>query len=279
MLVLKDDALAILSVDEYERVQSVLKANKALSPRHTKYHYTPLQGFVYCHCGRKTAGTTKRSKVTDRHWRYFRCGVHRNITANAEELWGQARDIFAAIVTDPIQVIPALNEHLRTQESRDDLEDRKRSIDAELKDLDKAFERAVRLFAILDGYGEDKLKAEVERIKSRKASLETDLEAVGQALRTDSETKLTEERVREVCGQLAKVLDRADDGEWKSLLRDFGFKITLHPDGEHVMRVSVNVVPSAPDCVAPTLNDATEFAGLWTLGDAFGTPSEVPAFM
>jgi len=117
--------------------------------------------------------------------------------------------------------------------------------------LDKAFERAVRLFAILDGYGEDKLKAEVERIKSRKASLETDLDAVREALRTDYETKLTEERVREVCGQLAKVLDNADDGEWKSLLRDFGFKIILQPGGEHVMRVSVNVVPSASNYVAP----------------------------
>ena len=99
-----------------------------------------------------------------------------------------------------MHVIPALNEQLRSQESREDLEDHKRFINAELKDLDKAFERAVRLFAILDGYGEDKLKAEVERIKSRKASLETDLDAVREALRTDYETKLTEERVREVCG-------------------------------------------------------------------------------
>ncbi len=254
MLVLKDDALAILSVEEYERVQSVLKANKALSPGHTKYDYTPLQGFVYCHCGRKTAGNTKRSKVSDRHWSYFRCGVHRNMTANAEELWGQARDVFAAIVTHPMQVIPALNEHLRSQESRDDLEDRKRFIQGELKELDRAFERVVRLFAILDGYGEDKLKAEVERLRSRRASLEADLESVGEALQTNSQTKLTEERVREVCGQLAKVLDRADEGEWKSLLRDFGFKITLQPDGEHIMRVSVNVVPSASNPVAPTLN-------------------------
>ena len=251
LLGLKDDALLILSVEEYESVQSVLKANKALSPRHVKYDYTPLRGFVYCHCGRKAAGNTKTSKVGGRGQSYFRCTLHRNLMANAQQLWAQAKDIFAAIVTDPMQVIPALNEHLRTQESRDDLEDRKRSIDVELKDLDKAFERAVRLFAILDGYGEDKLKAEVERIKSRKASLETDLDAVRQALRTDSETKLTEEGVREVCGQLAKVLDKADDGEWKSLLRDFGFKLTLQPDGEHVMRVSVNVVPSASNYVAP----------------------------
>ena len=254
MLVLKDDALAILSVEQYERVQSVLKANKALAPRHVKYDYTPLRGFVYCHCGRKTAGNTNRSKVSDLRWGYFHCQVHRNIRANAQQLWAQARGIFAAIVTDPMQVIPALNEHLRSQDSRDDLEARKKGIEAEVRDLERAFERSVRMFAILDGYGEDKLTGEVDRIKSRRASLETDLEAVGEALRTDDETKLTEERVREVCGQLEKVVDRADDVEWKSLLRDFGFKITLQPDGEHVMRVSVNVVPSPSDCVASTLN-------------------------
>ena len=254
LLVLRDDALAILSAEEYQRVQSVLKANKELSPRHVKYDYTPLRGFVYCHCGRKTAGNTNRSKVSDLKWGYFHCQVHRNIRANAQQLWAQAREIFAAIVTDPLQVIPALNEQLHSQESRDDLEARRRGIQAELKDLERAFERSVRMFTILDGYGEDKLMGEVDRIKSRRASLEADLEAVGEALRTDYETKLTEEKVQEVCGELAKVLDKSDAGEWRSLLRDFGFKITLQPDGEHVMRVSVNVVPSASDCVASSLN-------------------------
>ena len=115
VLVVEDDSLAILSHAEYEAIQSVLKQNKDLAPRNTKYDYTPLQGFVYCHCGRKAAGNTTRSKVTDGlQWSYFRCQLHLSMYANAEDLWRDAKELLSAVAADPTQVLPTLTEYLET---------------------------------------------------------------------------------------------------------------------------------------------------------------------
>ena len=71
LLIFEDDALAILTPDEQEKIRQVLAENKALSSRHTKHDYPPLRGFVYCgQCQRKAYGNSHKKRGV-----YFRCAA------------------------------------------------------------------------------------------------------------------------------------------------------------------------------------------------------------
>ena len=97
------------------------------------------------------------------------------------------------------------------------------------------------MFAILEGYGEEKMSDEVGRIRQRRTDLERDLEEVERGLRVNYETEISASRVLEVCDRLSSVIENATREDWRGLMRDFNFKIILQPKQPHLMRVSVQV--------------------------------------
>ena len=179
VLVHSDEKLAILSAEDFQAVQDILSENRSLSIRNTKRDYTPLHGFVWCHCGRKAAVSPHRGVG------YFRCNVCLDRTVQAELLWGDAKVQLSNILTRPEQVLPALVERVSSKANKEGLAERRLAIQAELKDLDSALERTIRMFAILDGFGEDKIRDEADRIKRRQQTLEADLEQVERSLAAD----------------------------------------------------------------------------------------------
>ena len=218
VLVHSDEKLAILSVEEFQVVQNILSENRSLSIRNTKRDYTPLHGFVWCHCGRKTAVSPRKGVG------YFRCNVCRDRTVKAQILWQDAKAQLSNILTRPDQVLPALLERVKSETNKEGHEERRLAIQAELKNLDSALERTIRMFAILDGFGEDKVRDEVDRIKRRRQTLESDLEQVERSLAVDDQTKLSVGRIHEVCARLGGVLQNIGCDEWKGLLREFNFR-------------------------------------------------------
>jgi ribosome-binding ATPase YchF (GTP1/OBG family) len=84
------------------------------------------------------------------------------------------------------------------------------------------------------------------------------LEQVERGLAANSQTKLSLDRIHDICRRLARVLDNSDDGKWKALLREFGFKVVLQRDQPHVMRVSLNIGAHAVRCVAVAESEGTE---------------------
>ena len=245
-LVHKDQELAILTPEEFASVQNILAENRVHSVRNTKRDYTPLHGFVWCHCGRKAAACPQKGKP------YFRCNHCRDHVVSAHKLWAAAKRQLSELLATPEQVLPTLMEHLKSGANRAQLENRHREISIELRELESAFERAIRMFAILEGYGEERIRDEVDRIKRRQKTLSHDLEEVERGLNVDKRTKLSAKRLKEICERLAGILDEANAGEWKNLLREFGFKLVLQKDPPHIMRLSVEVEQSPSAVLQPS---------------------------
>jgi len=233
-----DPGLAILNESDFEAIQGIFEENKVLNRRNTKKSYPPIKGLIWCHCGRK-AGAYHRGE-----WSYFRCTEHRQTNTNAQTLWQQAKGLFSSVVANPSTVSTALLQHLKSASNRDELEKRRQGILTELRSLDKSMENVMRMVALVKENSElAEIKAlnEVERIEKRRGSLSRELMQVEDSLKASQDTQLDAERLERICRRLVSVLDQADDGEWKNLLREFGFQIILHDDAPHVMKVSLDV--------------------------------------
>lgn len=237
--VISDPGLAILTESEFARVQNVLTINKQISRRTTKRDYTPLQGFIWCHCGRKAGISFKKPRYA-----YARCNVCRDRDDNIETMWDLVREKFTAILTDPYNVLPSLME-LKDGHSRKALENQRRAIQEEIGGLDKSFDRVTRAFAILEGYREERLREQVADIKAREKRLRRELVEVEQSLKTQYETALTREHVEAVQAKIAEVVEGYDAAAWRVLFKEFDLRVILQKEAPNSMRVSLDGVSTA----------------------------------
>ncbi|MCH7653836.1 MAG: recombinase family protein [Chloroflexi bacterium] len=238
VLVYEDPDLAVMTEAEIAAIEAILLENRALSVRNTKRDYTPLKGFVYCHCGRKAQGSYAHDRP------YFRCEgcylrddckIHQT---SAHALWQEAREILVPIVKDPKTWIPVLFEQMQSAENKQALGKQRSDIQEELRVLDDGLTRVIRMFEILPNYGEEKLLDEVAKNESRTNLLKAELEQVEQVLRTSAEATIQAEKWEEICRRYSDSVDNADADQWVDLLRDFEVRVVLGKDGDNRIRVA-----------------------------------------
>lgn len=245
VLIHNDESLVVFSADEYRKLEAILSSHKALSKRNTKYAYGAFQGRVYCWCGRKAAGNTNRSSVTQGlFWSYFQCQLHRSTRINVQTLEHDARAMFAAIITRPEAIIPSLTRQDGLAASREQLEAQKEGVQAEIKDLGFMRDKLLRAFMVLKDYPEEKLKAESTKLDRREQALERELAEVEQALRAEYDVSITKAYVSELARQLETIItEEATPAEYQNLLDEYSVRIFLGKEkGQATMRVSLDAV-------------------------------------
>lgn len=245
-LVYTDKENAILTDDEWTSIQKMLDDNRALSRRNTKRDYTPLQGFVWCHCGRKAAGYPLH------RYPYFRCNVCKKPRANARKLWAEVKAGLAYLLSNPDRLIPNLNEILDDESTQEDIRGNIQARENEVQELDEALVRAGRSHIYLPGFTEEMAKREMDRILDRKAKVEVELDDLRDTLDHLTEVRISTDRVEAISQRFHLMLDDATDQEWQGLLREFGVKVVLQPDSRHRIRTRIELTPEERFVLQPS---------------------------
>jgi hypothetical protein len=234
-LVYADKDHAILTDEEWSKIQGILDNNRVLSRRNTKIDYTPLQGLVWCHCGKKAAGYPVHG------YPYFRCQACRRPRVNAKKLWDQVKKDMAHVLSNPERMMPVLEEQLADGQVEKELRAKIDVLVAELQGLDEAETRALRSYIILPGIGEEKAKREIGRISSRKLKVEADLANFRDNLDNLEEIDISLCRVEMLAERFWQMLRGATDQEWRGLLREFGVKLILQAEAPHILRTRIRL--------------------------------------
>ena len=237
-LVYTDNEHAILTDYEWSRIQTMLADNRSLSKRNTKMDYTPLHGFVWCHCGRKAAGYPVH------RYPYFRCNVCKKPRVNARKLWAEVKAGLAYLLSAPDRLIPSVTAILEAESTQEEIREKIQARDNEVQELDEALVRAGRSHILLPGFTEEMAIREMEHILDRKAKVQAELENLRDTLLQVNEARISTDRVEEISLRFHQMLEDATDQEWRGLLREFGIKVVLHLDSRHRIRTRIELTPN-----------------------------------
>ena len=176
----------------------------------------------------------------------------REVQARAYPLWELVKGILSDLATDPEQILPLLTEQVKNPENRRTLELRQEGILDQLAAIKRSVAKLVALYAVeiesVDTLALEEIGKQMDEMKARKKSLESDLEEIELGLKACYHAEIQNEQLNAVCRKLGEVIESASDDEWRGLLREFGAKVIINQNGEHTLQVSLNVEPS-PDIV------------------------------
>jgi len=175
---------------------------------------------------------------------YFRCNVCRKPVVHAKKLWSIAKAKLSFILTNPERVLSAMRDSLDSSSTREELEQRRDVLRAELASLDKSLEKVIRAFSLDEGYGEDIVKQEVARIRMRREAVLSEIGEVEACLESDNDVTLNFETLSNACYRIRELLAEATKEDWQAFMREFGFKAIIQPKPPHVLKVSVSLTPS-----------------------------------
>lgn len=245
VLVHEDSQLAIISQVEQEQIKAVLAENKRLAKRHTTRPYPPIKGFVWCGvCQRRAHGCYANGKP---HFRCASCYTrdgNKMVQASGEQTWEEVKRVFSALVTDPSEIRPLLQQQLADPDNRRTLELRKQGIQDQLKAARASLGKLVALFASV-GEGSialETITGQINENENRQKSLQADLIEVETGLKASFRAALNDAKVLEVSGKLAHVLENdTSDEEWQALFREYNVKVFIEHGGKRTLQASLNM--------------------------------------
>lgn len=224
---------AMITPDEFERVQQILKRRSFTAPRHKEYAFTGLMHCVYC--GQQITGETKRLS-TGELWENYHCADSRlrcmKLGMSRAKVLGRiARELDRLDVDQRFLIIAVENIRRALGSAQGDTNTLLRSQE---KALEQATERLQRLGEMwLDGLITDrrryeemeereltrknKITTEIERIRSEAERMRKNLERSAAFLaKAKDEMKVADDRrIKEICRALA--VDYCFDGRSKDI--------------------------------------------------------------
>ena len=236
ILVIQDPALAILSTEEFQAIQDVLRQNQELASRNTKADYTPLQRLVRCRCGKKAAAFFKK-------YPYFRCNYCRGRDWNALKLWEEVKATLRVMISNVGALADTIESQVSSQGMREQQAAKITSLGSEVAELEEGQARAVRMAIYLKNYSLEKVQLEVDRIDDKLKGKRAELEAAKFALEGLERAEAEAQRIQSVGDRFQQRLEDAGDAEWRRFLVDLGVNVILQPDGPHLLRAWVNLPP------------------------------------
>jgi len=239
-LVYEDKDNGILTDAEWQAVQERLEANKQLSRRNTRYHYGPLHRLVRCEPCDRAFGVTDGHRGAPA----FRCPQCRR-RLNAQQLWQRVKPELVGFFSNPT----SLRERLEKQALRgvpvERLEAEIEACRRELEALAESETRAVRMGITLPGYLEEKLEAELQKVRRRRDEVQGKLvereERIAQLQRSQFTVK---ELTMLAAVQLSGEIQNLPDDDWARFLRQINFTVVV---GENTLRYLFNMVLSQTD--------------------------------
>lgn len=253
---------AIVSVEDFQRVQVTMRENEVFSKRNVKHFYL-LRGLIFCgHCGRRYVGLASGSKQRIKH--YYRCASHVSPGGNAPcegkairadlldaAVWEQC----VGFISHPESVFDELRETMqRRQFSQHDLKSEVAQMDAALQVKTKERARVINLIrrsVISDNEGERELttlQLEADQLERQRAELLSSLAAAESA-------ELKALTAETMLGLLADKITASDDNTRREIACVLVDQIMIEKKDNRALAKACYVLRSSPpsskavDCV------------------------------
>ena len=234
LLVYEDPAQAILSSEQFYTLKEQFRRNRENSPRHAKHWYPPLRSLIFHSCGRRMTGTYRGGKP---HYRCLSCGSW----LKAGPLWDQVQSGLKERLLDPERLIPGIEAQLDSGQSVSHLEEELRSINQRMDTLDRANQKALRLYLYLPDYPPEKLDAETRRLSELRRQLAGEKARVEKELTELRQAIVDKDGLRRFCETASRNLASLDDSQWRLLLEAMRLQV-LVDDGTITVKVAVPAV-------------------------------------
>ena len=236
ILVIQDPHLAVVSPEEFQAVNDMLRMNQELSSRNTREDYTPLQRLVRCRCGKK-AGAYFRT------YPYFRCNYCRGKDWNALVLWKESKATLTAMLSNSDALAAIIESRLSSKEMREQQTANVALLGREVGHLEEAQDRAIRMHIWYGNSPQEKVQGELARIEEKQKEKRAELEAAKAALEGLERAEAEGQRIQAIGDSFRQRLEDASDADWRNFLLDLGVNLVLQPDGSHLLRAMVGLPP------------------------------------
>ena len=234
---IKVEVPALVSHEDFDQVQRILKENFSMSPRNSKYFYL-LRALLTCgDCGRRYIGLGSGRPRWYKH--YYRCSSHVSAVGRvpcagramrADLLDAAVWDQIVSFVSDPSDVIEELRSAMaQGQTTQDDIKAEVGQMEAALTVKTRERARVISLLRrglIADSEGEHELlllRSEVERLEQQKLDLES-------RLMTAENLELRALSAEVMLGLLSDRVATADDKTKRQIVEAFVDGIVIQTD-------------------------------------------------
>jgi DNA-directed RNA polymerase subunit N (RpoN/RPB10) len=227
LLVYENTEQAILTSEQFYALKEKFQRNRENSPRNTKHWYPPLRSIIFCSCNRRMTGFTAGGKYGKPKYRCLACG--REI--KAIPLWEEIKAGIRQRLLQPERLVPAIKAQLDSGESIARVEEDLKLKRQRLEMLNRAEQKAVRLYLVLPDYSEEKVKDEVSRIVEQRRQLEGEESGLENQLQELRQAVVDEEGLRRFCEIVNRNLDGLNDDQWRILLETMKVKVLVNDAG------------------------------------------------
>ncbi|MFQ5933532.1 MAG: recombinase family protein [Dehalococcoidia bacterium] len=232
-LIHRSEGETILTNEQFQAIQSQLKANQTNSTRNAKLDYPPLRGMVFCKCGRRMAGYPVHG------YPYYRCAVCKRPRINARNLWSALETTIKELLLSPERLIPAVKSQLESGASIEQLEKQLNAKKAELARWEHAEDKAVNMHLVLPDYPVQKLQARYTEIQVAKDEVRREISELVEQLASTKNAKLDEEEIRAFCELASRNINRLSQPQWRLILEKLRVRVTLREDGAYSVQMAV----------------------------------------
>ena len=207
-VILKDAIPAIISKEQFERVQTMIASRKngVSSSKSRRYYLLSGIGKLKCsECGAYLVGTARRSH--GKEYVYYNCPNHKRHTCSVKEIRADYLNDFVvkAVVKDIYN-----REDLADIFNSADEENRIKRLKDKLRGLDKASRNV--LMALKDSYSSD-LTKELKSISEEKEAINLEIDKL-----TKKQLLMTDENRKKICYKLTRMMLSGESIEVKQYL-------------------------------------------------------------